>query len=170
MSNVFTDQEVSKIIKLLPKHNRLGQFGTIDFSHFNTLYYIKVRRLLGKSIANKLFQFVKEFDSEIKKRSDDSYFIRVYLRAGKNMVNITGNGHVHFANSITLTKSESGEGSWIKPEGPYGEAYQATSNEVVLFTRQLHGSGEVNNERVLIIVEAIYKNPIIHYLGDKLYN
>lgn len=163
MEPVFTKEETDHILEIVPTEKD-SQIDTRDYTHLKGAFYWNLRLKLGKSIADKVIKIADEFQDEIKKRTNASFFTRVYLRAGRRMVNV--DGHVHLANSITFTKAERGLGSWVRDNEDRTKIYQLGPDDAILFTDEYHGSPEPDANRVLILIEANFRSPFGAYFTD----
>lgn len=107
----------------------------------------RLSRTLGPKITEKIYRYVGEIESEIKKRTSVEHGVEVWIRREDSRK--FESGHTHMSNTLTITRAEVGEGSWFDTEE--GRLIPQ-ADEASIFTSQFHGGTPKTEDRLLIIV------------------
>ena len=144
---IFTPTEISYI------RNQLSKTEDLEFKVFhlkkNSIYQ-KSQELFGDLIATKLSNFVQQALSLVETRTEKPYRANIWLRYENSPYRFE-QGHYHRDNTLTFTRAEIGESSWIAPEGP-GTKPSFIKNKTLVFTNQFHGGTMELDPRLLIII------------------
>lgn len=144
---IFTPKEISYI------RNQLSKTEGLEFKVFhlkqNSIYQ-RAQKLFGDLIATKLSNFTQQALSLVEAQTQKPYRANIWLRYEGSPYRFE-QGHYHRDNTLTFTRAEIGESSWIAPEGP-GTKPSFTNNKTLVFTNQFHGGTMELDPRLLIII------------------
>lgn len=144
---IFTQNEISHIRRQLSKTEDL------ELNVLVENLFQKSNELFGPKIATKLYDYAMNAIQLVNQQTGNLPFkVNFWLRSEKSPYRFE-QGHYHRDNTLTVTRAELGESSWIASEGPGTVPFHLyKANRALVFTNQFHGGTMENTPRLLMII------------------
>lgn len=145
---IFTLKEINHIRSQLSKTDHL-EFKVFHLKQ-NSVFK-NAQSLFGDIIATKLSNFVQQALMLVEGQTQKDFRANIWIRYEDSPFRFE-QGHYHRDNTLTMTRAEIGESSWIAPDGPGSKPSFYKNNKTLVFTNQFHGGTMELDPRLLIII------------------